>query len=217
MSSTVTAKADGRLERGHVKRQAILRQAVDLASLEGLEGVSIGRLANRLGISKSGVVLHFGSKEELQLATVAAAAQRFVTRVCDPAMRQPVGLARLWWLCWGWIDYVDHRLFPGGCFFSTVGAEFHSRPGRVRDAIAAAHLRWMELLHRQVEAAQGAAELSSDIEPAQLAYELDALVRQANLGRQLHHDQHACARSRRAVRDRLTSVALVDLPAEPSL
>ncbi|MGH8791783.1 MAG: TetR/AcrR family transcriptional regulator [Stackebrandtia sp.] len=210
MDSAFASNVDRRIERGNAKRRAILERGVDLASVEGLDGISIGRLAADLGISKSGVVLHFGSKLELQLAIIAAASDQFVRHVVDPAEREPAGLARLWALCSGWLDHVARPTTTGGCFFSAVGAEFNSRPGRIRDALAAAHRTWNAVLIAQLETARAAGEIAATADPAQIAYELDALVRHANLSNQLHHDRQAFARTRSAIRRLLDSLAAGD-------
>ncbi|GAA3891200.1 TetR/AcrR family transcriptional regulator [Saccharothrix violaceirubra] len=182
---------DGRLERGGQTRRQILRRAVDIASVEGLEGLSIGRLSTELEISKSGVFAHFGSKEELQLATVKAAAAIFVGQVVEPALALPEGLVRLTALLDGWIAYSEGRTFPGGCFFYAVQAEFDARPGRVRDAIADYDRRWHDLVTRT------AAAVTDD--PAQLAFELVAYLELANLRSVLHDDPTAYTRARIAI------------------
>lgn len=123
-------------------RHAILRRAADIASEDGLEGLSIGRLAADLGVSKSGLFGYFGSKEELQLATIRIAASVYLDEVIQPALAVPPGLGRVRRLCDNWLSYSERRVFPGGCFFFTVTAEFDARPGRVRDAVAAAGLDW---------------------------------------------------------------------------
>src|SRR6266481_3803869 len=113
-------------------RAEILKRAVDIASAEGLEGLSIGRLASELQMSKTGVFAHFGSKEQLQLAVVEAAKQIFVQYVVQPAVKQPRGLPRLGAMLESWIGYVESIVFRGGCFFAAASAEFDSRPGPVR-------------------------------------------------------------------------------------
>ncbi|MGH8876182.1 MAG: TetR/AcrR family transcriptional regulator [Stackebrandtia sp.] len=201
------SKVDGRLARGDAKRRAILDRAVDMASLGGLESLSIGKLATELGISKSGALLHFGSKEELQLAAIAHAAERFTRAVVVPALEHPAGLARLWHLTSGWLFHIEAQIFPGGCFFATVGAEFNARPGRVHDAIAAAHRHWSDLLEHQVEAARETGQLREEITPERLGFELDALLRQANMLRQLHGSSTVISHARQAVKDLIIRVA----------
>jgi AcrR family transcriptional regulator len=197
---------DARLERGNQTRQAILDRAAAIASVEGLDGLSIGRLAGELSASKSGVFAHFGSKEELQLATVQWAREVFVAEVIEPARRVPAGLRRLWRLCDGWLDYASSRVFPGGCFFAAVTAEFDARPGRVRDAVAAAHRDWQRYLERSVAAARDLGELAADADPRQLAFELDAFTR-ATQDALLFDERSVYTRARRAMLHRLRAAA----------
>src|SRR5215471_353123 len=117
-------------------RREILRTAMDVASAEGLEGLSIGRLATELEMSKTGIFAHFGSKEQLQLATVDAAKQVFLEQIVQPALKHARGKARLMAMLENWIGYVERIVFRGGCFFAAASAEFDSRPGAVRDVIA---------------------------------------------------------------------------------
>ena len=211
---TVAAKGAGerpaaraRREHGERTRQAILEAAVDLASEEGLEGLTIGRLAAELSMSKSGLFAHFGSKEELQLATVEAARDVFVREVVRPAFEAPKGLARLWRLCDLWLEYVRSEVFRGGCFFAAAAAEFDGRPGPVRDRVAAIMKEWLAVLGRSVTEAQGEGQLDDDADPAQLAFELNALEMGANWAYQLHGDRQAFARARTAVLERLRRLA----------
>jgi AcrR family transcriptional regulator len=182
--------------KGERTRGAILDRAVDLASVEGLEGLTIGRLASDLGMSKSGLFRHFGSKQDLQLATVAAAGERFVAMVIEPALDAPDGGPRLRAMAEHYLDYLDS--FPGGCFWGATASEFDDRPGPVRDAIAASMDAWMTLLTRQAEAA-GIAD------PDRYAFELYAVVMAANSRWRLSGD--------RAVFD-LARAALARLEAE---
>ncbi|GGP36637.1 TetR family transcriptional regulator [Saccharothrix coeruleofusca] len=185
------------MERGEQTRRQILGRAAAIASVEGLEGLSIGRLATELAVSKSGVFAHFGSKEELQLATVRAAAAVFVDRVVKPALELPPGRARLEALCEGWLTYSEERTFPGGCFFHAVQAEFGARPGRVRDKIAEYGTKWHDLVTAT------AAEVPGVADPAQLAFELIAVLELANSRSVLHDDPDAYRRARQALRSHL--------------
>jgi AcrR family transcriptional regulator len=197
------ARGAGRKAQGARTRQAILEAAVDLASVEGLEGLTIGRLAAALSMSKSGLFAHFGSKEELQLATVEAARAVFIREVIRPAFEAARGLPRLWSLCDIWLSYVQGGVFRGGCFFAAASAEFDSRPGPVRDRIAAIMREWLDMLHRAVVEAQGAGQLDREVAPAQLAFEFNALEIGANWAFQLHGDRQAFARAREAILERL--------------
>ena len=181
--------------KGETTRQAILERAVDLASTDGLEGLTIGRLATDMGLSKSGLFGHFGSKEELQLATLEQASRRFIEAVIVPAYEQPSGPKRLRALCERYLDHLAGDVFPGGCFWSSASAEFDSRPGPVRDEVRAKSAAWLGELERQAAAA-GAAE------PHQLAFELHALVHGANSQFKLFGDREVFERARRAM-DRL--------------
>src|SRR5438105_8311099 len=156
VSSEAPVQVDKRRQRGERTRQAILSHAARLASAEGLESVSLQRLADDLGISKSGLFAHFGSKEELQLATVEAAAQVFVREVLKPGLVPPRGVERIQALCDAFISYVERKVFPGGCFFMAAAAEFDGKPGPVRDAILERSRYWAYSLVRAVREAQEA-------------------------------------------------------------
>src|SRR3954454_6356048 len=156
-----------------------------MASTDGLEGLTIGRLATDMGLSKSGLFGHFGSKEELQLATVEHAARRFVAEVVEPVYRETAeGPARLEALVARYLDHMAEEVFPGGCFWAAASAEFDGREGPVRDAVRDGTAAWLAELERQAEAA-GADD------PKQLAFELHALVAGANQRVQLFGDREA--------------------------
>src|SRR5882724_6567999 len=146
MAVSVPSKSEGRRPKGARTRESVLRAAVNLASVEGLGGLTIGRLADELKMSKSGLFAHFGSKEELQLATIDMAKQIFTEHVITPASFSPEGMPRLWELCNRWLRHVEDRIFRGGCFFSAASFEFDSRPGPVRDRIAAVMHAWLKML-----------------------------------------------------------------------
>ncbi|WP_344907339.1 TetR/AcrR family transcriptional regulator [Actinomadura meridiana] len=199
---------DGRVLKGEQTRGAILARAADLASTEGLEGLSIGRLATELGISKSGVFTHFGSKEELQLATVRKAAEVFRQHVVEPALAAPRGLRRLRALIEAWQRYQRGLVFPGGCFFDSTMAEFDARPGRVRDAIASSQRDWSAFLERCVGQARDLGELDGTTDVAQLAFELDAVCRTASIYAVLYDDPSIYERAARAVDTRLVAASV---------
>ena len=187
--------------KGAATRGTMLERAVDLASTEGLEGLTIGRLASELGMSKSGLFAHFGSKEELQLATIEHASRRFIDEVVTPAYRRQEGPERLRALCERYLRHLGGAVFPGGCFWAAAATEFDGRPGPVRDAVRDRMAAWLGELERQARAA-GAAD------PRQLAFELHALALGANNAFQLLGDRRAFTRARQAI-ERL----LADLPA----
>ena len=187
-------------------RTVMLRRAADIASQDGLEGLSIGRLATDLGVSKSGLFCYFGSKEELQLATIRTAIAVYLDEVIQPALTVPPGLGRVRRLCETWLSYSQRRVFPGGCFFFAVTAEFDARPGRVRDAVAAASLDWSRLVARTIDDARQLGELADDTDADQLAFELIAFMETANATSLLHDDSTAYERARTAIRQRLDAV-----------
>lgn len=189
-------------------RTAILKTAADLASVDGLDGLSIGRLATELAMSKSGLFAHFGSKEELQLATVAEARQRYAREVIEPACSAGSGITRLHALCEAFLSYLERAIFPGGCFFASAMAEFDSKaPGPVRDLIAQCQDQWMNTLERAAQQAQQRGELHAGADPRQLAFELEAALLSANWYYHLFNDATYFDRARRAVRTRLASEA----------
>jgi AcrR family transcriptional regulator len=179
--------ARARRPRGLRTRRAILRKAVNIASVEGLEGLTIGRLASVLGISKSGLFAHFGSKEDLQCAVVDEAREIFVERVVRPA-NQFEGLKRLRALCENWLAYGEERVFPGGCFFSAASLEFDDRPGRVREQIVGLMRKWLGTLEQAARHAQSAGEISKAADARQLAFEIHALAMGANWSSRLFRD-----------------------------
>jgi AcrR family transcriptional regulator len=194
------------LTKGERTRNAILETAAALATEEGLEPLSIGRLAEETGMSKSGLFAHFGSKEELQLATVDHAASLFVAEVIAPARDAPKGLARVWALCDHMIDYAERQVFPGGCFFAATSFEFNNRPGPVRDRIEENIRSWLSYLEHAVDQARENGELVDDVSAREIAFQLDAFAQAATAQFQLFRDERVFAEARRAIRDRLESL-----------
>ena len=197
----------GPTDQGLRTRQTILRRAAELASVEGLEGLSIGALADDLGFSKSGLFAHFGSKEELQLATIDAAREVYVQEVIAPALAAGKGLTRLCALCELFLSYVARQVFPGGCFFASTMAEFDCKPGPIKDKIAEIQAAWMETLRRAGASAVDAGELGPHTDPEQLAFELEAALLAANWYFHLFDDRSYMARAADAIRLRLSADA----------
>src|SRR5580658_5101615 len=167
--------------RGARTRTTILRAAAGLASVDGLDGLSIGRLATELAMSKSGLFAHFGSKEELQLATIEEAREIYAREVIEPGRAAGAGITRLHALCEAFLSYLERAVFPGGCFFASAMAEFDGKPpGPVRDRIVHCQDRWMNTLERTAEHAQERSELRTGSDPQQLAFELEAALLSAN-------------------------------------
>jgi AcrR family transcriptional regulator len=184
MSEGVT---DGRLLRGARSRRAVARHAVDVASLEGLDGLSLGRLAADLALSKSGVQTLFATKENLQLATIAAAGEAFEEAVIRPAMSAPPGQARVRALADRWIAYVEAPLFPGGCFWAANLPVFDSRPGRVRDALARQQRAWRGLLADELRRAAEIGDIAA-LDAERAAFQIDAVLIAANTALRLGDD-----------------------------
>jgi AcrR family transcriptional regulator len=191
-------RADG--ERSH---NAILLGATELATLEGLEGLSIGGLADHIGMSKSGLYAHFGSKEELQLATIEKAQEIFDREVTRPALEQPQGLSRVLGMSDAYLSYLERRVFPGGCFFAAAGAEFATRDGPVKQKLQEFATEGLRGLAEAIRAARAHGEIDADADADQLAFEIDALLHGANAGFLLSGDREPLDRARRAIRERL--------------
>ena len=164
-----------------------------VASTEGLEGLTIGRLAGDVGMSKSGVIGHFGTREALQLAALEHAGEVFRREVVEPARAHPAGEPRLRAIGEHWIGYLERGVFPGGCFFAAATMEFDDRPGPVRDRLVEGQAAWQSYIAHQ-------ARLAGHPEPEQLAFEMYALVLGTNAAHQLFRDQSAFARAREAMR-----------------
>ncbi|MFD9071701.1 TetR/AcrR family transcriptional regulator [Streptomyces lasiicapitis] len=197
------ATTDRRLLRGERARRTIARHAVDVASLEGLNGLSIGRLATDLGLSKSGVATLFGTKEKLQLATVAAAGEAFLDEVVRPASEAPRGAARLRTLTERWLRYAETPLFTGGCFWAANRPDFDSRPGPVHDALFQQQGDWVALLAAELRHAVAGGEIPS-LDADLTAFQIDAVFTATNTALRLG-DVEAGARARRVVDGFLTS------------
>jgi AcrR family transcriptional regulator len=188
---------------GERTRAAILRAAVSLATVEGLEGLSIGDLAAALSMSKSGLYAHFGSKQDLQLATVEEAARIFSAEVIEPAMAAPAGVAQLVALCDAFFDHLQRRTFPGGCFFAGAALEMGARPGPVHERLVEFQQALASLIRHFVDTAQDGGELPDDEDPDQLTFELGGVILAANTNFVLQQDPHALEVARQVVRRRL--------------
>src|SRR3954452_417368 len=192
---------------GERSRAAILREAARLATVDGLDGLSLARLANAVGMSKSGLFAHFGSKEELQLATVETASAMYDELVIEPAGETATGVPRLRAYVERFIDHVEEGVFPGGCFFVSAVSELDAQPGPVRDGAMAFSQRWLALLAAEVAAGQEAGELDPGADPAQIAFELNAFMVLGNMQFVASGDPAALDRVRHAVDTRLAALA----------
>ncbi|MEV4491768.1 TetR/AcrR family transcriptional regulator [Micromonospora coxensis] len=197
---------DGRLARGDRTRSAALDAAVVLATEVGLDGLSLARLADTLGVSKSGLFAHWRSKEALQLATVDRAVEQWQERIVAPGLRAPAGVRRLRALHQARIDFYAARVLPGGCFFASTDFEYNARPGPVRDRLAEVFGRWTAFLERLVREAVDAGELPADTDVSQLAYEIDALGIAAAMRSRLLDPDTAYRHARQGLLDRLPAL-----------
>ncbi|MFF4189420.1 TetR/AcrR family transcriptional regulator [Streptomyces sp. NPDC001691] len=177
----------------------ILSRAAEIASEEGLDGITIGRLAEALEMSKSGVHKHFGTKETLQISTLDKAFVDFWHRVVEPALGEPPGLRRLRAVCANSVGYLEAPLLPGGCLMTAALTEYDGRPGRVRDAVAEVWSRWQEQLRADLTAAVESAELPAGFDIDQALFEIIAAGLALNAAMQLQHDRSAADRARLAI------------------
>lgn len=196
--------------KGQRTRDEILGHAVDLASAEGLCGLTIGRMATELGMSKSGLFAHFGSKEGLQVATLERAAKTFEECVVAPTVGVEPGLDRLLALWERWRVHIEDSPYRGGCFFAAAGLEFDGRPGVVRDTVAELSKAWLDALAAEVRLARRLGQLRKGSDPDQIAFRLHGYVQEANWASQLLDDSHAFERARTA------GLACLDEAATPT-
>jgi AcrR family transcriptional regulator len=181
-------------------RAAVTKAAVDRASVDGLDGLTIGGLADEVAMRKSSVFSLFGSKQELQMATLQAAIEQFTDEVWGPVADERPGMARLLALCDSWLAYHERGVMPGGCFLTTATIEFDARPGPLRDAVAGCMGRWLAVLEREVAVAVEAGELPAATEPGDVAFQLNALAAAASYGFQLSRNPEIFKRARRSMR-----------------
>ena len=188
---------------GERTRSAILRAAASLATVDGLEGLSIGNLAAAIGMSKSGLYAHFGSKQELQLATVEEAGRIFAAEVVQPALAAPAGRGQLVAVCEAFFDHLRRRTFPGGCFFAGAALEMGTRPGPVKEAVAAFQAGFVDLLHGFAATAIEQNELPAGEDPGQLAFELNGIILATDASFVLRDDPAVLGLARQLVHRRL--------------
>ena len=202
-----TTRGRRRRSDGERSRSAILDAAARLATVEGMEGLSIARLAEAVGMSKSGLFAHFGSKEELQLATVEAASAVFAEQVTEPASEPATALERLRRLVDGYLRYLEVETFPGGCFFAAALAEMDTQPGPVRDRLVAFLGDWLARIETAVREAQAEGAIDPTEDAAQLTFEIEAALLLANAQYVVVRAPEPIERARRAIERRLSAAA----------
>jgi AcrR family transcriptional regulator len=190
---------------GERSRRTILDAAAKLATIEGLDGLSIGRLADHIGMSKSGLYAHFGSKEELQLAAIETANAIFEAEVVAPAEQAATPLEQVQVLCERFVSHVERGVFPGGCFFASAAAEFDTHPGPVKERISEFQRGWTDRLVQLIREAQAAGELPAEEDPDQLAFELNGYLLMANMAFLLYGSSQPIERARHAIAARLAA------------
>lgn len=192
--TTVQRRSDG--EATH---QAILETAMNIASIEGLKSLTIGRLAAEVGISKSGLYAHFGSKEQLQLETVHAASDVWTREVLIPGLEGATALDRLRGVPAAFFSYVERAVFPGGCLFAALLAEYDAESGPIHDLLVTGLLAYLELLESLVRDAQADGDLRDHINPAQVAFEIEGALHFANYAYVLTRDASFLQQGRNVV------------------
>lgn len=184
---------------GEHTHAVILDKAVRLASIKGVNQITLGRLAEKTGVSKSGVYAHFGSKERLQAEIIQAAEQIFQREVIQPALQAPEGLPRLKSFYESYISYVERDVFPGGCFFAGLVSEFDAQTGPIHEAVVAGRRQMEEMVRDLVRDAQTRGEIAEHVDPYLLVFELDALIDHTNFLYVLYRDPTVIERGRAAV------------------
>jgi AcrR family transcriptional regulator len=201
-----------RPSKGEASRATILHAAAKLATMRGLDGLSIGDLAAEVGMSKSGLYAHFKSKEELELATIETATTIFDSEVLRPAARAHAGVERLQALADAFLSHLQRRVFPGGCFFAAVASELDTRPGPARDLVATVLDKWQSLLRQCVVDAQAAGEIDPKAEVAQAAFEIQAMLLTGNFQFVLTNDPTRLTQARKGVEHVLARLSVGEGP-----
>jgi AcrR family transcriptional regulator len=206
MDENSVSEQPRRRSDGEQTHQAILDRAVKLASIEGVNQITLGRLASATGVSKSGVYAHFKSKERLQIEIIEAAAEIYEREVIQPGLKAPRGLPRLINLYEAFFSYVERNVFPGGCFFAGLISEFDAQTGPVHEAVIAGHQEWASLVDSLVQEAQSRGEIDPDIDRTILIFQLDAVKDHANFLYTLYRDPAIIERGRSVIASTLEQV-----------
>jgi len=166
----------GVMAKGNTTRARIVETALRAASVDGLEGISLGKVAGDIGMSKSGLFAHFDSKEALQVDVIEAAAEKFAAVVVVPALSAPRGEPRLRALFEHWLKWEQNESLPGGCVFMHAVAELDDRPGPVRDALVRQQTMWLDTLAKAVRLTIDAGHFRPDVDPSLFAFQLYGIV-----------------------------------------
>ncbi|HET7039971.1 MAG TPA: TetR/AcrR family transcriptional regulator [Gemmatimonadales bacterium] len=185
------------MTKGETTRGAILIEAANLASINGLNGLTIGTLAAHTGMSKSGLFRHFGSKEDLQVATLKAGVDRFMDVVVRPALKAPRGVARVRELFTRWLDWETEKGLEGGCLFIAASIELDDQPGAARDYLVTTQGQWLGFLAQAARRAVDAGDFRPDLDVAQFAHEFNAIFLGFHQAHRLMRDPAAADRASR--------------------
>jgi AcrR family transcriptional regulator len=191
-----TIFSDVVVTKSEATREAILEEALSLASKIGFEPLSIGELAKAVGMSKSGLYAHFLDKEDLQLQVLQHAREIFMHEVVNPALESAEGAARLQALFDQWLRWAESEAVPGGCPFISASNEYDDRPGRVRDYLVQVQERWLSNLAKAAQLAKERGEFRSDVDADQFSHDFYAIVLAYSHFRRLLRDPRAEARAR---------------------
>ncbi len=188
--------SDGRRARGVASRVSILDEAVQLASTDGLEGLTLSMLADRLRVPKSSVHAAFGSKQDLQVAILRESREILIQQVIKPALASPAGYPRLLTLGTSWIGYLERGVFQGGCVLSSAASELDGRPGPARDTLVEIMTEWLTFLSDNVRIAIEKGDLSGSADPQMMAFQLHGIGLTANWHHQLFGGKAALSTAR---------------------
>ena len=195
--------------------ELILKTAINISSLHGLEGLTIGQLANAMSMSKSGVFAYFGSKEQMQLNILDKVVEIFIEEVIHPA-RTAQSYMLIWNYCDRWLGYIERDVFPGGCFVLSAASEFIGHSGIVHDKVVKINQDWVTSLGNAVQQAIDNAQLSPELDVEQLVFELNALTIGANWAYKTLSNQQATQLARRAIWQRLNDFTITDDALPPN-
>jgi AcrR family transcriptional regulator len=209
----MTPTVDGRRARGDRTRSAVAGAAAEIATLTGLDSITIAKLADATGSSPSGILTVFGNREAVQLAAVEHARGVFYEKVLTPALRRRRGAPRLSAITANWFDYVERGVFPGGCFLVTTSVEYGGQEGPVADAIRQMKHDWLQFLESEALAASGLESAVARKRAATVAFRLDAFMIAGHVAWQLSRDPDAMAHAKAACRELVASLRSRDRAA----
>jgi AcrR family transcriptional regulator len=195
------------MAKGIDTKERIVASALRVASVEGLEGITLGRLADEVGMSKSGLFAHFRSKEELQLAVLTAASEAFTDVVVRPALAAPRGRPRVQALFDHWLEWESHVSVPGGCVFMHLSVELDDKEGPARDALVLAQQWWLDAIARAAKLAVSVGDFKSDTDPELFAFQMHGILNAFYHSKRLLRDPKSSDRARRSFESLLKSVA----------